>query len=42
MTADLILVGGGLANGLIAYRLASLRTSLRVLVVEAGPSLGGN
>ncbi|MGE0744549.1 MAG: lycopene beta-cyclase CrtY, partial [Rhodospirillales bacterium] len=41
-TADLILVGGGLANGLIAYRLASLRTSLRVLVVEAGPSLGGN
>ena len=29
---DVVLVGGGLANGLIAYRLASLRPELRVLV----------
>ncbi|MCW6508677.1 lycopene beta-cyclase CrtY [Lichenifustis flavocetrariae] len=39
---DLILVGGGLANGLIAYRLAAVRPELRVLVLEAGRVLGGN
>jgi lycopene beta-cyclase len=39
---DLILVGGGLANGLIAYRLRQLRPELRVLVLEAGERLGGN
>ncbi|MGI4777134.1 MAG: lycopene beta-cyclase CrtY [Janthinobacterium lividum] len=39
---DLILVGGGLANGLIAWRLRQFRPSLRVLVLEAGDSLGGN
>ncbi len=40
--ADLVLVGGGLANGLLAWRLRQLRPELRVLVLEAGPTLGGN
>lgn len=40
--ADLILVGGGLANGLIAWRLRQLRPEIRLLVLEAGPALGGN
>ncbi|HZY19007.1 MAG TPA: lycopene beta-cyclase CrtY [Ramlibacter sp.] len=40
--ADLLLVGGGLANGLIAWRLRQCRPELRVLVLEAGPALGGN
>ncbi len=39
---DLILVGGGLANGLIAYRLRQLRPTLRLLLVEQGEMLGGN
>ncbi|HEY8608034.1 MAG TPA: lycopene beta-cyclase CrtY [Noviherbaspirillum sp.] len=39
---DLILVGGGLANGLIAWRLKILRPDLRVLLVEQAPRLGGN
>ena len=39
---DVILVGGGLANGLIGYRLAQRRPELRVLIVEAGRALGGN
>ncbi|MFZ4807133.1 MAG: lycopene beta-cyclase CrtY [Hyphomicrobiaceae bacterium] len=39
---DVILVGGGLANGLIASRLQARRPQLRVLVVEAGDRLGGN
>ncbi|QXQ05250.1 lycopene beta-cyclase CrtY [Sphingosinicellaceae bacterium] len=42
MDYDLILAGGGLHNGLIALRLAALRPELRVAVVEAGPSVGGN
>lgn len=37
---DLILLGGGLANSLIALRLRALRPELRVLLVEAGPVLG--
>lgn len=37
----LILVGGGLANGLIAYRLRELRPDVDVLVLESGESLGG-
>ena len=41
-TADLVLVGGGLANGLLALRLRALRPELRLLVLEAGGSLGGN
>lgn len=39
---DLILAGGGLANGLIALRLAEARPELRVAMVEAGEGLGGN
>lgn len=39
---DVILAGGGLANGLIALRLEQLRPELRVLLVEQGPTLGGN
>jgi len=38
---DLVLVGGGLANGLIALRLRTLRPELRLLVLESGPALGG-
>lgn len=39
---DLVLAGGGLANGLIAWRLKTLRPELRVLLLEAGDALGGN
>jgi lycopene beta-cyclase len=39
---DLILAGGGLANGLIALRLAQTRPDLKVMVVEAAPALGGD
>ena len=42
MDFDLILAGGGLHNGLIALRLAQVRPDLRVAVVEAGDSIGGN
>lgn len=40
--ADLILVGGGLANGLLALRLRQRRPELRVLLLEQGETLGGN
>ena len=40
--ADLILVGGGLANGLTAWRLRQQRPGLRLLLLEAGGALGGN
>ena len=39
---DLILVGGGLAAGLIAWRLALDRPELRVAVVEQEGRIGGN
>lgn len=39
---DLILVGGGLANSLIAWRLLAERPGLDILVIERGTSLGGN
>ena len=39
---DLLIAGGGLAGGLAALRLAQLRPGLRVGIVEAGPSIGGN
>ncbi len=42
MKVDLALVGGGLANCLIALRLRQLRPELELLVVERGPRLGGN
>ncbi|MCB0418991.1 MAG: lycopene beta-cyclase CrtY [Bdellovibrionaceae bacterium] len=38
---DLIFVGGGLANGLAAFRLKLNRPELKVLVIEKGPTLGG-
>ncbi|MGG4732992.1 lycopene beta-cyclase CrtY [Leclercia adecarboxylata] len=39
---DIILVGGGLANGLIALRLRQQRPALRVLLLEADSQPGGN
>jgi len=39
---DLILVGGGLANGLIAWRLHAQRPALRILLLEACDQIGGN
>jgi len=39
---DLILAGGGLANGLIALRLRQQRPELRVLLLEADSKPGGN
>ncbi len=37
----MLLAGGGLANGLIAYRLAQLRPEVSVKLVESEDSLGG-
>ncbi len=42
MDFDLILAGGGLANALIALRLAALRPEVRVAIVEGGDRVGGN
>jgi lycopene beta-cyclase len=42
MQADLILVGGGLANTLIALRLADAQPQLNVLLLEQADTLGGN
>lgn len=42
MIYDLILAGGGLANGLIAWRLKQLRPELQVLCVEEKAQIGGN
>ncbi|MGJ7915761.1 lycopene beta-cyclase CrtY [Massilia sp. LXY-6] len=39
---DLILAGGGLANGLIAWRLRMNKPGLRILLLEQGERLGGN
>ncbi len=39
---DLILVGAGLANGLIAWRLQQKRPTLRILVLEQAAEMGGN
>ncbi|PRY66828.1 lycopene beta-cyclase [Vreelandella songnenensis] len=39
---DLILVGAGLANGLIALRLHQRQPELKVLLLEAGATPGGN
>ena len=39
---DIILAGGGLANGLIAWRLHQQRPELRILLLEQGERLGGN
>ncbi len=42
MIYDLILAGGGLANGLIAWRLKQVRPELRILCIEEQAHLGGN
>jgi lycopene beta-cyclase len=39
---DLLLVGGGLANGLLAWRLAQTRPEVSVLVLEEADEIGGN
>lgn len=39
---DVLLVGGGLANALIAWRLLVERPELDVRIVERGETLGGN
>lgn len=39
---DLILVGGGLSNSLLAYRLASARPGVSLLLLERDKRLGGN
>ncbi len=39
---DLVLVGGGLANGLLADRLKATRPEVSFVLLEAGPSLGAN
>lgn len=39
---DLVLAGGGLANGLLAWRLRSVRPELRILLLESGAHIGGN
>lgn len=39
---DLVLVGGGLANGLLAWRLVMTRPDVSFVVLEAGRALGGN
>ena len=38
---DLLLVGGGLANGLLALRLSQVRPDLDMRIVEAAQTLGG-
>ena len=42
LSYDLILVGGGLANGLIAWRLRTQRPELKILLLESGAQIGGN
>ncbi|MDG2528667.1 lycopene beta-cyclase CrtY [Caulobacter endophyticus] len=41
LRADVVLVGGGLANSLIALRLKALRPGLRVLLLEREATIGG-
>mgnify|MGYP001812284804 CR=1 FL=1 len=42
MKAKLVLVGGGLANSLIAYRILGQEPEFPLLVIERDPGLGGN
>ncbi|MCA1779222.1 MAG: lycopene beta-cyclase CrtY, partial [Xanthomonadaceae bacterium] len=42
MTSDLVLAGGGLANCLIAWRVACKHPGAAITIVEAGPEPGGN
>ncbi len=38
----IVIAGGGLAGGLLAWRLAERRPEAEVLLLEAGPAVGGN
>lgn len=42
VTSDVVIVGGGLAGSLAAWRLAQRRPELVVTVLEPGATLGGN
>ncbi len=42
MTVDVLIVGGGLAGSLAAWRLSRRHAALRVHLLEAGTTLGGN
>ena len=42
LKTGLVLVGGGLANSLIAYRILGEAPDFPLLVLERGPTLGGN
>ena len=42
MTYDLIFAGGGLANGLMAWRVKQTRPDLNIICIDENPSLGGN
>ena len=39
---DVIIVGGGLSGGLLAWRLRQLQPALKVCLIEGGTRLGGN
>jgi len=40
-SADALIVGGGLASSLIALRLKRARPSLKIIVLEREPRIGG-
>jgi len=42
VSVDVLIIGGGLAGSLAAWRLATLRPELQVRLIEAGNRLGGN
>ena len=42
MSASVVLVGGGLANCLLALRLKAVRPDLRLTLLESAGTLGGN
>lgn len=42
VSLDLVLVGGGLANGLIALAVRHARPDARIAMIERGPAIGGN
>jgi lycopene beta-cyclase len=42
VTTDVIIIGGGLAGSLAAWRLSAARPDLEVRLIERGATLGGN